>query len=268
MGWFEAIMLFTSIAISAINASTSGSGQPELPGYTPPDYEPLAEQSAFAKYQDKTRNTLLNQYYGGTMGRGGRPVFGGEKPSKQFRADQTKEMESSAAGFSPDLAKYYADRGIKDTKQQVRGAQAELNKGYEQRARDINAKSHDIYALTLGSLFGEVSDAGAQSAQLTGLVGQASQMENSRRDQQYAQAMNKWQYDQSQPTTLGTIGGLLPYIGMLASGISGSGTGTGISAAGLASQGGASFNPNTAGAGQYDTSYFGKSPYTQPWISY
>ena len=214
MDIFSALMA----VIGLISAASAGSnnGAPDLPGYTPPDYGPLEEQNKFTTYQDKTRNELLKNFYGATMD-GGRPSFGGDKPAAQYREAQTNILNDSEAGFGSGLSDYFAARGV-NPGDQVQGAQQELGTTYDQRAREINAKSHDIYALTLGNLFGEVSDAGQQSAQLTANIGMANQTENNRRDQSYQQAMARWQYEQSQPTTLGTIGAMLPYLATLYNG--------------------------------------------------
>lgn len=223
MGWFEFALFVIGTAIS-LSQSTKSPGMPDLPGYIAPDLGPLNEQAAFTDYQDATRNKLLSEYFGGSQA-GGRTTFGGQKPSRHYRKVQEGLLESSATDFSPELAEYLAARGM-DSGDQVQGAQQELGDTYEQRSREINAKSHDIYALTLGSLFGEVSDTGLRAAQMAGAVGQASQMENARRDQSYNSAMQKWQYEQGKPNTWGTVGQLLPQLGMMLGGMNYGGANT------------------------------------------
>ena len=142
----------------------------------------------------------------------------GTKPMRQYKSTQQGILNDSQKGFSDELAKYYADRGIAP-EGQVAGVQNELNKDYSQKNREITSRSHDIYAMTLGSLFGEVSDAGAQSGQLVGNVGLAAQSDAQARQASYAQAMQKWQYDQNQPSVAGAVGSMLPYLyGMATSG--------------------------------------------------
>ncbi len=225
MDWISAMLMIFSIASqSGLLGGGSSSDEPVLPGYIAPDFEPVWAQEEFANYQDVTRNTLLNEFYGGSVDENGRAIFGGELPAEEYKAAQTRVYDTSENLFSPDLSNYYAERGIADTGAITSGAQAELSTDYDQKAREIEAKSHDIYAMTLGSLFGEVNDAGAQAAQYTGLVSQANQMENARLDESYANAMSKYAYDQSQPSTWETVGSMLPLLMQMYSGYSSSPT--------------------------------------------
>lgn len=137
--------------------------------------------------------------------------FTGHLPANQYLAEQSGIVDASQNAFSADLSKYYADRGIADTGQTA-GAQSALSTAYDQKRKDIYARSQDIYTMTLGNLFGEVSDAGAQAGGLVANVGRSAQMENQQRQNSYAQAMQRYQYEQNQPSTLGTVASLLPYI--------------------------------------------------------
>lgn len=206
MEWITAILGI----LSFISSMSRGDGnRPAMESYVKPDLGPLNEQAAFVNYQDKTRNALLAEYYGGTLDSNGRVLATGRLPRKQYLDAQQGVLDESTQNFSPELAEYYASRGM-DPGDQVQGAEADLNQTYDQRRREIDAKSKDIYSLTLGTLMGEVSDAGYQSAQIVGNMAQANAMENQRRDQSYQQAMSRWQYEQNKPNTAEAIGRLLP----------------------------------------------------------
>lgn len=150
--------------------------------------------------------------------------FTGTKPSQKYAKQQKAILSQSAAGFEGGLNDYMAQRGI-DSGETVQGAGNELRKDYTQRSKEISAKAHDIYAQTLATLFGEVSDAGQQSAQLAGSIGQASQGFQSSMDQRYADAMRQWQYDQSQPQNpfMQSLGSLLPMLLLQYGGADGAG---------------------------------------------